>query len=101
MENIQPVQETKMTAGIVRGGILLLATTTALPAVAQPPAQPSAAQPQRALDPNQIVCEKQEILGSRLSSRRICHTRAQWADLRLQDRQAIEKIQVNRPLKGE
>jgi hypothetical protein len=53
------------------------------------------------LDPNQVVCEKQEVVGSRLTSRRVCMTRAQWAEARLQDRQNVEKVQVQRGLKGE
>ena len=57
--------------------------------------------PQKAHDPNEVVCEKQEVSGSRLQSRRVCMTRAQWADLRLQDRQEIEKVQVQRGMKGQ
>ena len=47
-------------------------------------------------DPNEMICEKQEVVGSRLATRRVCHTRAQWADLRLQDRQEIERVQTQR-----
>jgi invasion protein IalB len=57
---------------------------------------------QKAADPNnEVVCEKQEITGSRLGTRRICLTRAKWAERRLQDRQEIEKAQTNRGMKGE
>ena len=52
-------------------------------------------------DPNEVICEKQEVLGSRLSSRRVCHTRAEWADLKLQDRQELERAQTRRGMKGE
>jgi hypothetical protein len=73
---------------------------------------PSAAQTQAATAPvatnqkavdraNEVVCERQEITGSRLGTRRVCMTRAQWADLRLQDRQEIEKAQTRRGMKGE
>ena len=50
---------------------------------------------------NEVICEKQEVLGSRLSSRRVCHTRAEWADLKLQDRQELERAQTRRGMKGE
>lgn len=50
---------------------------------------------------NEMVCERQPITGSRLGSRKVCMTRAQWADLRLQDRQEIEKVQTSRGMKGE
>ena len=58
------------------------------PGLAAPTAQPA-----QAPDPNKVICEKQEVLGSRLSTRRVCMTRSQWEDLRLQDRQAIERVQ--------
>lgn len=77
---------------------------TAAPALAQSTAtstnQPAAnaAPPQ---NPNEIVCEKQETTGSRIGARRVCMTRAQWADRKLQDRQELERVQVQRGTKGE
>ena len=47
-------------------------------------------------DPNEVICERQEEPGSRLSSKRICMTRSQWADQKSQDRQQLEKVQVQR-----
>ena len=70
-----------------------VAFSTSLAAQAQDPAsQP----PKKSLDPNEIVCEKQEVLGSRLATQRICHTRAEWAELKRNDRQDLERIQVQR-----
>ena len=63
------------------------------PAFAQDTQTPPLAK--KALDPNQMICEKQEVVGSRLATEKVCHTRAQWADLRLQDRQGIDKAQTN------
>jgi predicted secreted protein len=77
----------------------LLAST---PAAAETAAAAAPATGQKAADPNnEVVCEKQEITGSRLGTRRICLTRAKWAERRLQDRQEIEKAQTNRGMKGE
>ena len=45
---------------------------------------------------NEVVCEKQEVVGSRLATKRVCMTRGQWADLRSQDRQETEKVQTQR-----
>jgi hypothetical protein len=42
-----------------------------------------------------------EVTGTRLGAKRICKTRAQWADQKFQDRQEIEKVQVQRGMKGE
>ncbi len=67
------------------------------PAIADP-TPPAAKQIQ---DPNKVVCETQDVTGSRITTRRVCKTRAQWADLQLQDRQEIEKVQVQRGMKGQ
>ena len=50
-------------------------------------------------DPNEVICEKVEITGSRLAVKRVCLTRAEWADRRLQDRNATEKMQILGPMK--
>ena len=49
-----------------------------------------------AKDPNRIICEKQGVVGSRLATKRICMTAAEWEMRRREDREAIEKAQVNR-----
>jgi len=49
-------------------------------------------------NPSEVVCEKQEVTGSRLAHRRVCMTRSQWNDARHQDRQAVEKVQTERGL---
>ena len=45
-------------------------------------------------DPNRIICEKQPVVGSRLASKRVCMTAAEWEVRKLEDRQAIEKGQM-------
>jgi hypothetical protein len=45
------------------------------------------------LDPNQRICEDVTQVGSRLSTKRICATRAQWAEMRKQDREAVDNAQ--------
>ena len=47
----------------------------------------------KALDPNEKVCEKITIVGSRLATRKVCATRAEWADYKRQDRDALDKAQ--------
>ena len=58
--------------------------------------QPGAA---KGIDPNEVVCEKVEEIGSRLASTRTCMTRAQWAEQKRLSRQDIEKMQTQRPCK--
>jgi hypothetical protein len=45
------------------------------------------------LDPNEKVCEKITVVGSRLATRKVCATRAEWAEKRRQDREETEKAQ--------
>jgi hypothetical protein len=51
------------------------------------------AKPKPAKDPNEKVCEKQSVVGSRLATRRVCATRAQWEEYRRLDREAIDLAQ--------
>jgi hypothetical protein len=44
-------------------------------------------------DQNEKICENVAQIGSRLSRKRICATRAEWAERRLQDRKDAEYIQ--------
>ena len=50
---------------------------------------------------DEIICQKQEVTGSRVGVKRVCMTRSQWADRRLQDRQELERVQVQRGGKAE
>ena len=75
---------------------------TAVPSMAQDPATAApVAQEKKANDPNQVVCERQESTGSRIASKRVCMTRAQWAERKLQDRQELDRVQIQRGSKGE
>lgn len=44
-------------------------------------------------DPNRIVCERQEVLGSRLGGKKVCKTAAEWAEERRLHRDALERAQ--------
>lgn len=45
-------------------------------------------------DPNERICETIKPVGSRLATKRFCGTRAEWADRKRQDREALEKAQL-------
>jgi invasion protein IalB len=80
-----------------------LVASAVSPALAQtattPTAQAATARP--AQDPNEIICQKQEETGSRLVKKKVCMTRAEWADRQLQDRQELERAQTRRGMKGD
>lgn len=46
-----------------------------------------------ALDPNAKVCETVSQVGSRLSKKKVCATRAEWAEMKRQDREVIDHAQ--------
>ena len=76
----------------------------AAPVLAQAaPAQTPSGQPETASarpDPKEVICEKVKEMGSRLATKRVCMTRAQWDERRLLDRQELEKVQVQRGYTG-
>ena len=57
------------------------------------PALSEAAPKPKKGDPNEIVCEKITAIGSRVATKRVCATRAEWAEKRKLDREAIEQAQ--------
>ena len=69
------------------------ALATAAPALAEDAARSAS---KKRGDPNEVVCEKTEIIGSRLGSKKVCKTRAEWAEQRRVDRMEIDKAQISR-----
>ena len=70
--------------------LFLLAVAAMIPAAAtaafdETPAKATA-------DQNEKICENVTQIGSRLSKKRICATRAEWADRKAQDRKDAESI---------
>jgi hypothetical protein len=63
------------------------------PAVAKIPTQPGAVKGRNATE---MVCEKVEVMGTRLASNRVCMTRAEWAQRRRADREEVERVQTQR-----
>jgi hypothetical protein len=72
-------------------GLLLAATA------ASAEAPTASATHNAASDPNEMVCRTSGELGSRLNRRRVCMTRAQWAERQREQRQDIERAQTWRP----
>ncbi len=57
------------------------------PALSEPAPAPAAK------NSNEIVCERIEVIGTRLGSKRVCGTRAEWAEKRKLDREAVDQAQ--------
>jgi len=69
-----------------------VAVATPAAARAAAPAQ-TAANPTQ-LDPNQIVCVRRDVTGSRLASTKECHTRAEWAERKTTGEEQLELLRA-------
>jgi invasion protein IalB len=78
---------------------LMVSSFVSTPVFAQAAQAPT--QAKQGFDPNEVVCQKEEDTGSRLSSHKVCMTRSQWAEQRRLNRQDIDKLQTQRPCSGE
>ena len=74
----------------------LAAAATAALATEPPPAAPQTRTKSSGYS-EQIVCRSVEQIGSRLSRRRVCRTRAEWAELQEQERQVVDRVQSFKP----
>jgi len=75
-------------------GALLVAGTAAL--AKMPADEPKSERVGPRGDPNEIVCVNQSEIGTRLSRRRVCRTRAEWDQLAQQTRQVVERAQFEK-----
>jgi len=48
-------------------------------------------------DPNEVICVSQPTTGSRVNRVRVCRTRAQWAELRQESRNTVDRVQTMKP----
>jgi hypothetical protein len=48
----------------------------------------------RKRDPNKVVCRTESEMGTRLKRAKVCHTLAEWDDMRHQTDRNVEKIQA-------
>lgn len=68
----------------------------AVPVVAAKSPETQSRPAAKAKDPNERICETQKVLGSRLAVRRVCATRAEWAERRAQERDFLDRQQNQR-----
>ena len=73
----------------VAGALMMVAA----PAVAQTPSEAPAQPTRKAADPNRIICEREEQIGSRLSAKKVCLTAREWQMRRQEMREDLERYQ--------
>lgn len=78
-----------MLRQIVGFCIVIGTSASSLPALAQAQPAPNTSTG----NPNERVCENITITGSRLATRRFCGTRAEWAERKRADREALDSAQ--------
>ena len=73
----------------------LIVVLTVVPASGGAQGQPQPVQQAAATSPtgNELVCQKEAEIGSRLGGHKICHTRAEWRQLGWDSRAMVEGIQ--------
>ena len=79
---------------MTKAAILIALLAASAAAIAQAPNEaPATTKLGPNQDANQIVCQAQTEIGSRLNRRRVCRTRAEWAEHQRMYRQNIERAQ--------
>ena len=68
----------------------LSALLAATAAVAQAPGDAANG---KKTDPNEVICRTQNSTGSRLDRVRVCKTRAEWAQVRQEQRTTMDRVQ--------
>lgn len=88
-------------AAIAAALLVSTAAGSALAATDTPAATPPAAQPaalhsaQNGHDPNQLICKREEVIGTRLGGHKTCHTRADWENIARDASQTTSAAQLN------
>ena len=67
-------------------------------ALAQAPSETTKVGPMT--DPSEVVCVREPVIGSRVATNRVCRTRGEWAEVRRQTRQQVERAQTQMQTTG-
>ena len=76
-----------------RALLIALGCTIAVPGAAQVTSIQSPNPLPKGKNPNRIIWERQEVLGSRLGGKKVCKTALEWQQQRQEQRESVEKIQ--------
>lgn len=75
---------------------LVIMIAIAAPAAAQTtPSSTAAPTAAPGKDPNRIICEKEDVIGTRLGAKKVCKTWLEWQQQRQEHRSSVEKVQQN------
>jgi hypothetical protein len=51
-------------------------------------------------DPNRVICRTEQVIGSRLQSKRTCMTAIQWTQVEREQRETVDRVQAFKPVNG-
>ncbi len=77
--------------------VTMISFALALPVAAQ---NSTARATKKKTDPNEVVCEKQSVIGSRLATKKVCLTRSQWAEQRQSNHDLVNRSQASGCMPG-
>ncbi len=81
---------------IIAATLLILASGAAGDGTSQPPE----AKPADSAETNDpVICQADRVLGSRIKRKRICMKRSEWQRQRQEEKQMIDRTQVQRGIK--
>ena len=81
--------------------LLCVTVVAATAAVAQAPSEGAVTQKTGIVnDPDEVVCVRERVIGSRVATRRVCRTRAEWAAAREEVKQEVERAQQQMQTQG-
>lgn len=78
---------------VVAGGLAALPASAQVSSTVNAGAGVPVSAANAARDPNRVVCVKEDVIGSRLGSKRVCRTAAQWTAYRAEIRGTTERMQ--------
>jgi hypothetical protein len=87
-----------LATGMLLGAGQASATEDSTAVVPPPSAVPA---PASRLDPNQVICKRQEQPASRLGGAKVCRTRQEWADIAAASRTSVDRMQAGANLSAD
>jgi Spy/CpxP family protein refolding chaperone len=73
--------------------LILAASLVSSAAAAQVTSLATANPAPKSNDPNRIVCDVEQTTGTRLGARKVCKTAFEWAQMKRDQRETLEKVQ--------
>lgn len=75
--------------------VLAAASLAVLTAALAAQSAEAAGRAKRKYDPDQMICESRDLIGSRLKKVRVCHTAQEWEEVRLEEKVGLMRKQYN------